>query len=160
MLTHAYKHKATESKSLVPATIPLDPATGYSHANVDAFGGYSSTDIADVRFYCDTSYHGRVIHFKTSNDVIAGMAFDGNQGNNNVNLWTSSSAYLDGHTAALPAQTTDVYTLSNGGLTEFPFWVGGVYHWGIAGEGTRFECDDFSLNTADTLHQIWVRMSA
>ena len=36
----------------------------------------------------------------------------------------------------------------------------GSYHWAIGALDRgqyRWECDDFALNTADTLHQIWFK---
>jgi hypothetical protein len=66
MLTWAYNHIGGESVALESGTIPSDPKSSYSHFNVQDI--YSSVDeISEVRFYCDTSFHSRVVHFKTSN---------------------------------------------------------------------------------------------
>lgn len=43
-------------------------------------------------------------------------------------------------------------------LTNFPFYRGGVGHWGIQGLGTRWECDDYPNGfSSDTLHRVWIR---
>jgi hypothetical protein len=56
-------------------------------------------------------------------------------------------------------------------MTNFPFWLGGTYHWGIKGGSTvgtpspvysRWEVDDFPAFTGNgyqnhTYHQIWIR---
>jgi hypothetical protein len=52
-------------------------------------------------------------------------------------------------------------------FTNFPFWQGGVRHWGIAGaniganpatSGFRWEVDNFPASSANsTIHKVWVR---
>ena len=67
---------------------------------------------------------------------------------------------LSGHSANLPAATTNIFATNQAtpGFTDFPFWKGGVYHWGIAPGFNRFECDDFPGNVnQDTLHRVFVR---
>jgi hypothetical protein len=84
VLTHSYKHAAGDNTALVPETIPSHPDVGYSHANVNDFDGFdNAASIAEVRFYCTTNNHGRVIHFKSYDNTIAQMTFvDGDQTSN------------------------------------------------------------------------------
>ena len=42
-------------------------------------------------------------------------------------------------------------------LTNAIFYVSNTYRWGMKIQGSRWECDDMSFNTADTLHQIWFK---
>jgi len=43
-------------------------------------------------------------------------------------------------------------------MTNFPFFNGGDYHWGIRGAGDRWQVDDQPSNSSkDTIHRIWVR---
>ena len=77
MLTYAYSHIGGQNNALVEGTVPTDPNNGYSHVDVDHFSGWAEADVEDVRFYCHTAAHNRVIHFKTSNSFQAGVAWDG-----------------------------------------------------------------------------------
>jgi hypothetical protein len=111
---------------------------------------------AQLRFYGKTSLHSRVIHFKTTHaNTIAYFK----TGTGSMTGIASSFTALTGHNANLPALTADYYTdQGNIAMTEFPFWLGNNYHWGIKGLGDRWEVDDFANNTSyHTFHQIWVR---
>ncbi|HCH62638.1 MAG TPA: hypothetical protein DFR83_07540, partial [Deltaproteobacteria bacterium] len=115
---------------------------------------------SEVRFYCDTSYHSRVIHFKTSQAAIIQMAFDGTSAAS-VSDWQSFTA-LSGHTGNLPAATNLVQQLTGAvvqtGFTGAPFYVDGGSGWSIRLNGFRWECDDFNAGyNQDTLHQVWFR---
>ena len=155
MLTYAYSHIGGQNNALVEGTIPTDPNNGYSHVNVDHFSGWAEADVEDVRFYCHTAYHSRVIHFKTSNSFQAGAAWDGSTSGNSVGYWTSGYTPLPGHSAHLPGAAN--YVRSNG-LTDHPFFLSSMYHWQIR-SGTRWECDDYANSYQHTtLHQVWVRM--
>ena len=159
MLMYAYNHIGGQNNALVEGTVPTDPNNGYSHVNVNHFTGWAEADIEDVRFYCHTSAHNRVIHFKTSNNFHAGAAWDGSSSGNSAGYWSSGYTGLPGHSAYLPAATTSVYSGSNYGFWNFPFYKGGTYHWGIRGGGSRWECeDDPGSYQRTTLHQVWVRM--
>ena len=64
------------------------------------------------------------------------------------------------HGAHLPAATANLWATNSKtpGFTDFPFWKGDTYHWGIAPSYNRFECDDFPNNNHhNTLHRVWVR---
>jgi len=152
-LVLAYNHVGGENKDLVLG-VPLDPATGYAHFSNAMM---KSLTYGEARFYCTTSGHARVMNFKTTNAGALNYLKTG--GANTVGYWTSGTTKLEGHTAYLPDAALDVYSNQhNYAMTEFPFWTGGVYHWGINGVGNRWECDDFpNNNSKTTLHQIWVR---
>ena len=107
-----------------------------------------------LRFYGKTSFHARIIHFKTTHaNTIAYFK----TGTGNMTGISSSYTALTGHTAYLPASTTNYYTSQgNDAMTNFPFWLAGTYHWGIRGGGSRWEVDDVG-GDYNTFHQIWVK---
>ena len=123
----------------------------FSHIYFDELGADSSL-ASEVRFYCDSGYHSRVIHFKTSQSAIIQMAFDETSAAS-VSDWQSSTA-LSGHTGNLPAATN----LVQPGFTGAPFYVDNGSGRSIRLNGFRWECDDFNWSYSyDTLHQVWFR---
>ncbi|MEW7280954.1 T9SS type A sorting domain-containing protein [Aquimarina sp. 2201CG1-2-11] len=119
----------------------------------------AAIDFEEMRFYAETSGHSRVISFKTNyanavNYVKTGIgSFSGLRGRFNI---------LPGHTANIPGSSLNGFFSSKGdfALTDFPFYVGGTYHWGVRGLGNRWEVDDFGLNNNSTIHRVWVRGDA
>ena len=116
----------------------------------------NSFTFTELRFFARTSAHNRVIHFKTTHAPSISYFKTGSGGISGIN--TNFTA-LSGHTAFIPANAVDTYpNQGNLAMTNFPFWLGGAYHWGIAGTGNRWEVDDFPANFANnTYHQIWIR---
>jgi len=164
MLTYAYNHDADKNDPLNPDTIPLDPSSGYSHVNLNAINGYTVDDVEEVRLYCQTSNHNRIVHFKTSNDVIKGMAFSGSQKDNRASNWNTGFTPLDGHSGNLPAWANGGLTSSSGGLWEVPLYKAYKYDWSVRGQGKRWECDDYysslsDANSHSTVHLVYVRVS-
>ncbi|MFM8443481.1 MAG: fibrinogen-like YCDxxxxGGGW domain-containing protein, partial [Methylococcus sp.] len=140
-LVLAYKHVGGENKDLVLG-VPLDPTSGYAH-----FSNAMMKPLVygEARFYCTTSGHPRVMHFKTKNAGALNYLKTGDA--NAVGYWTSGTTKLAGDTAYLPNATNSVYTKTgNYAMTEFPFWKSGTYHWGIKGRLDRWECDDHPNN--------------
>ena len=153
LLLYAYDHLASENFPLVANQIPTSP-NGYSHTTLQDLG-YGLSDVNDVRFYCHTTGHNRIIHFKTDKPAIQQAVFSG-VGGLGVSDWTSGYTALFSHSGFLPAQTSS--TWGSGDLTEFPFYVSSTYHWAIRAWGYRFECDSpEQIGPQDTLHQIWTR---
>ncbi len=122
----------------------------WGHASNEMF---ASLAVDEVRFYGETDNHERVMHFKTEACVDYFATGDGSC------EAPMPYAALAGHSAQLPLSSYDRYgDEGDYAMTNFPFWISGVYHWGIAGAGTRWEVDDFPgsyLN--DTHHMIWAR---
>jgi len=158
VLIAAYDHQAGTNPDLVPGVIPESPTKGFSHVWPGTDLGLTASDIAEVRFYCHTRNHDRVIHFSVNNDWIKTAILTGSGSGNDVSYWNSGTTKLEGHTGILPDATDNVHfgTLLIG---EFPF-IGSSYHWSIRGEGSRWECDELA-NPAnvDTLHQIWIKLA-
>lgn len=112
--------------------------------------------VSDIRFYGISSGHSRIMHFTTS---LAGCISYFQTGSGDCVGIETSHTELGDHTANLPDAVAN-YFINQGDLamTEFPFWLGGTYHWGIRGEGLRWEVDDYPNNSSlSTYHQIWVR---
>ena len=151
-LVLSYNHMGGTNPSLASGTRPLDPNNGFSH--------YSPSQLAqavfsEVRFYCRTSLHSRILHFKTSN--ANAISYLKAAGGNDASYWNMGFTTLTGHTANLPAAATDVFNVTDLPMTSFPFFKLSNYHWGIGALG-RWECDDFPSDaSATTLHQVWIR---
>lgn len=177
MLLYSYNHRAGNSDSLQGNTIPINPNDSYSHFLLNSLPGYLVTDVESVRFYCTTTGHDRVIHFKSDHPYITSVAFDGNRaiGRNSNAVWNDEVCYtvpLEGHTANLPGSIninhfTTAFDLPDAGFHLFPFWRGELHHWAIRSvhfASPRFECDDYLGNgppgfqSTDTLHNVWVKM--
>ena len=122
----------------------------------------NSISFTNLRFYCATSGHGRVMHFQTAHGSTISYF---KTGTGSASGLASNYTTLGGHSANLPGSITNVFsdqgTLA---MTNFPFYNGGNYHWGMgaAGSSPRWECDDH-LNTNgqhddfNTLHRVWVK---
>lgn len=111
-------------------------------------------DFTELRFYCKTNGHSRVMHFKTS---LSGIISYLKTGTGSFSGISSNYTALTGHTANLPGSTLNFYTnQGNGAMTSFPFWLHSNYHW-ATGTGNRFECDDSAGSGKNTYHQIWIR---
>ncbi len=154
-LVLAYLHPANTNNPLQIGVRPVAP-DGFSHYSTVQMQRLAA--FTEARFFCQTSGHPRLLHFKTANSEVLGYLRTGN-GTTNPNAWTAGFTALAGHSANLPAATTN--TAGDQGdlaMTEHPFYRGYTYHWTIRGGGGRWECDDYpngSQNT--TLHQVWVR---
>ena len=161
----AYAHAGGENDPLVYGTIPTDPVGGYSHQHLTDMAGFTSADVAEVRLYCKTSGHDRVMHFKTSNSVVLNGAFTGILSGSSPGVWNDGFTALDGHMANLPAAAAQSHS---SGFTGFhPFWKNTKYHWSVqfsdiwtGTTSSRWECDDYhqyGSHHLTTLHQVWVR---
>jgi len=128
----------------------------WGHINGGTSGGTGSFGTVNmVRWFGQTSAHGRTIHFQNNNTNTISYCNTGSGNNDGIGSGFTS---LSGHNANLPAATNTVGT----GWTSFAFYQGGVYHWGIKG-GDRWEVDDITgaIGYAnDTLHRVWVRYSS
>ena len=134
----------------------------YSHLHLADLGyGGNFTDVEEVRFFCNTSAHSRVMHFKTSDSHVREVAFTGDhRGLNSASRWNTGWTALDGHSAYLPAATTNAVFVQSNGFIDHPFYYPYKYHWLIRGHN-RWECDDYPRGYQHTTrHQVWVRQSA
>jgi hypothetical protein len=153
-LVLAYNHPGGQNNALVLG-VPLAPDTGYAHfsnALMKQLAPYT-----EARFYCTTSAHSRVLSFKTRNAGALNYIKSGS--GNSPSYWTSGVIKLAGHSAYLPVATNNANSgTGNSAMTQFPFFRTATYHWGVRGEGHRWECDDYANSASNTtLHQVWVR---
>ncbi|CAL6317649.1 unnamed protein product [Bathycoccus prasinos] len=153
ILLLAYEHKAGENNAFVSKTAPSSPTEGYSHIWLEDLG-LAASDVDSVKFYCKTSAHSRVMHFSSSMDWVKNAIVTGTYADNQVSYRTSGTTKFSDHTANLPDATK---TAAYNDLTNSIFYLSNTYHWGMKIQGSRWECDDFARNTADTLHQIWFK---
>src|SRR4051812_3467524 len=122
-LMAAYNHTGGELALRVPSKLPVSPF-GYSHANLADFS-ISSSNIESLRFYCQTSFHSRKIHFTNNSPNVKLSAITG-AGAFSTGDWRTPpvgglySAPLPDHTAALPASTASVMGPS---LFDLPFYL-------------------------------------
>jgi hypothetical protein len=155
LLTLAYNHDASDDTPVMNYGIaPTSPFTGYSHINTRDVGIFSSPEIDEVRFYCETSQHDRILHFKTSNRLAIRASIDGSTRKNEVSQWDSGFTALDGHSAYLPDQVDAVGSIEvDNGLLFEPFFKTESYYWNIGYVNSenghhRFECDNFDTDTS------------
>jgi hypothetical protein len=152
-LVVAYNHVGgtNPARSNAVPTSPTGSLSGALPGNL----GFTTSTFADVRFYCHTSAHARVIHFKTQNAQVKQQMVTGSWAVS-ASSWNSGYTALAGHSANLPGATSSVHG-SGDVMGDFPFYVSSTYHWAINGSG-RWECDDYPNGSQHTTrHQIWVR---
>jgi hypothetical protein len=138
-------------------------AGSWGHAVPTLLGRLPFTE---MMFYGRTNSHNRALLFKTSHSGTISYAKTGSGSMVGLN---SSFTPMIGHNAFLPTASTSCgstspvqfdYYANNGtqALTEFPFYQGGCWHWGIRGLDARWEVDDFSNSAIyNTIHRIYVR---
>lgn len=116
--------------------------------------GFTNLKAKELRWYAETTGHNRIIHFSSS----LGLSYAETGTGNFVGVATSNTK-LSGHTANIPDAVTSVYgNQGDYALTNFPFWRGATYHWGIKGNGSRWEVDDYPGNfSRATIHRVWAR---
>lgn len=172
MLLYSYKHLSGENEPVNGNTIPLDPVNGYSHFHLNQLPGYAASAIESVRFFCRTSGHDRVMHFKNAHPVASTIAYSGDSSANYPDVWNDDVCYvsdLPGHTAFLPKSTNYGFVSTSDGFLYFPFFQTGypAFHWAIASshlDAARYECDDFlgdslpEVQSTNTTHNVWVKM--
>ena len=127
--------------------------TRWGHAGNAAMSQFTGN--IELRFFGQTSGHTRTLHFRTP------------QGDDYVRTGTGQIATglatnftsLGGNNAFLPATTNGGFqNQGDSALTNFPFFQGATRHWGIRGQGTRWEVDDFANSSVfNTIHRVWVR---
>ncbi len=88
LLFFAYNHSAGSNNALVSGVVPTSPESGYSHVDLATVGLTPSGD-DQLRFYCQSSAHTRVVHFVTSTAKEKhAIAFSGSQYLNSVSQCT------------------------------------------------------------------------
>lgn len=128
----------------------------WGHVSNALFAGLGADE---MRFFARTSFHDRVMHFRSSHANT--LAYFASGKGSALGLGDDFTAYSD-HTSELPANQNNGFSnQGNAAQTNFPFYKVGDNHWGIRGRGFRWEVDDFSSREQpSTEHRSWVRSSA
>jgi hypothetical protein len=128
-------------------------ATTWGHVSNSYLNNYT---FSELRFYGSTNFHNRIIHFKTTH---TGSINYFKTGSGSASGIQTGFTPLSGHTAFLPGSSASFFTGQGDlAMTNFPFWLGSTYHWGIKGHNLRWEVDDFNSGSSyHTYHQIWIR---
>lgn len=111
----------------------------------------------EIRFYGNTSAHGRIMHFKTWAKSLQDYMTTGN-GSISLPAFRFSNKKLPGHTATLPdaANFTSV-DKGNYSLTATPF-SSTTAKWSLADPNNGgWRMDDVLPTDVNTIHQVWVR---
>lgn len=165
MLILNYLHQGGTNPSTSPLTNSL-PVLGTSNLGDDEsvaadYWGHASNSLAatmtysELRFYCASSGHARVVSFKSSHAQSIDYV---NTGVGRMLGIQSSFTPFPDHTANLPGAATGFgLNYGNDALIRGPFATSGTYHW-LIGALSRWECDDYPASAANhTLHRVWVR---
>ena len=160
-----YLHQGGTNPTLNVRTTDL-PLIGSSVLGTDesgtTFWGHAAPsvltqfNVSEVRFYGRTSGHSRIVHFKTSLSNVISYIKSGSGTMSGIN---GSFTTLSSHSANIPGNATSTYNnQGNLALTNFPYWRNGRHHWGIKGDNTRWEVDDYTGNfSQNTLHRVFIR---
>lgn len=146
-------------------SLPLQGSTtlGVDEQGTSYWGHVSNSYLSrftftELRFFGKTSGHSRILDFKTSHTNTISYFITGSGSMTGFNY-----TLLASHSANIPRGTLTYYSdQGNSAMMNFPFFVGGTYHWGIKGGTSRWEMDDYPVNVGTgyqnhTLHQIWIR---
>jgi hypothetical protein len=168
VLNYLHRGSTDPALSVRTNTLPLLGSTALGtdeSANTTTWGHTAPAYLnqftfSELRFYGVTTAHSRVIHFKTTHANTINYFRTGTGSMTGIN--TSFTA-LTLHSAFLPNSAANYFTNEQTlAMTNFPFWLGGTYHWGIKGHNYRWEVDDFPAGVGtgfqfNTYHQIWIR---
>ncbi|WMW77966.1 fibrinogen-like YCDxxxxGGGW domain-containing protein [Flavobacterium sp. 20NA77.7] len=143
--------------STVLGTDESGSTTTWGHTSPTYLNAFSFTEL---RFYGATSGHSRIVHFKTTHANTISYFRTGSGSMSGIN---SSYSALVSHSAYIPnSAVSNFANEGNLAMTNFPFWLGANYHWGIKGQDYRWEVDDYAASIGNgyqfhTYNQIWIR---
>lgn len=135
--------------------------------HVDNISQYGNWEVDAVRLEAETSNHSRKINYYSKNQSVIDSVVDNSADVGHSELKSSIEKYPD-HTSFLPdnmAADNDNQTNGNSNRIfgfEFPMFGDGSdgtrVHWAMAGNGSRWEVDDFPSGPGQTtIHRVWVR---
>ena len=129
----------------------------------------------EVRFYGESSNHGRILHFKSTNKTDhVDRTVNGGGG-----TWTTllnppgvpgvlaaTTIPLTGHTANLPTTADNFNLATNGGdfdavfpMAQVQWFQGGGDSYLVARSGNRWDMDESGTTFLhDSIHRMWLRM--
>lgn len=116
---------------------PMVPTSSNAHILAQALGKTVS-DIESVKFFCNTTNHERILHFRTANEKIRNAMVNGvyDPGCSYSCMptpeFSTGFTLLQGHTARLPATTTRSHNTATG-KTDFGLYF--PFYWSTSGCG-------------------------
>lgn len=141
-------------------TLGIDESTNTSTWGHTAPSYLNAFTFSELRFYGITSGHNRIVHFKTSHANTISYFRTGSGSMSGIN---SNYSALVSHSSYIPnSAVSNFANEGNLAMTNFPFWLGANYHWGIRGQDYRWEVDDYAASIGNgyqfnTYNQIWIR---
>lgn len=138
---------------------PYDPTSCWSHLYLKSFSNAVMRTAAEVRLYCTSSNHDRIMHFKTSNQGVLGLAKRGVSQWNQASWWTQGATPLQ--TCRPPACTTHHFWRSAGNCSKCACRSDGMprYPNGIEYIATETPADNCSKGTPGILDPLAPRCS-
>ncbi len=147
---------------------PLTPAfptslTAQSHVTHLDNLGFVADDISEVRLFCTSSGHSRVVHFRTTNNEVLTSVLSGTSLPQDPSIWKSYTMLYDDHGGVLPMDTDYVgFTFADPAQLfgwDFPFYRDSGYEWSTGADGYHWHCDDLVQSSTDTVHRVFFRKS-
>ncbi|MCT7639759.1 fibrinogen-like YCDxxxxGGGW domain-containing protein [Aliarcobacter butzleri] len=116
----------------------------------------SKIDFKETQWYCKTSNHNRVIHFKNNSEQLNNYIKTG-IGTLDITLFKNKITLLNKYfNAYLPYQTIASHSnKGNNTLLDHLFYYNNTYHFNV-GIMNTWLCDDVDVNS-NTFHQVFVR---
>ena len=166
VLNYLHKGGTNPDLNVMETTLPIKrgDTLGDDESNSSSWGHASNSLMSILPFqetmwYCKTSAHDRVIHFKNDSPAVIEYFRTGTSNGSAADYRASTELPLS-HDAILPHQTRHAYRgYGDRAMTETPLFSAGEAHWGLMMEGNRWECDGYYSGSPanDTYHQILVR---
>jgi len=152
----AYHNEIGETNGINPGSdFPLSVYDLTHVDNIQQFG-FSSSDITEVRLYCDASSHNRVLNYKTTNINVINSIYD-NSVIVGCNDLKGSVTHLSGHSSNLPEACTGQMNLAGSYIFGYREPMRSVsYNWLLSGSGYVWGCDDISSDQ-ETNHKVFFR---
>ncbi len=142
------------------ATLGTDESassTKWGHSNAALM---ATIPFSELRLYCSTSRHGRVVHFKTSLAAVISYLKSG-VGTTPFSSIATNYTALSGHSANLPSSANGFGSdQGDYAITDHMFYTSSVNYWHIGVSNNNYWlCDDdgSSGSTYNTIHRAWVR---
>ena len=142
-----YLHQGGTNPQLNPmeGVLPIKQgeSLGQDESETQAWGHASNALMAmspfqETMWFCKTSAHERVVHFKNSSIAI-NEYFRTGQGNGGAAEYKASTELPLARDAKLPQDTRHAYSgYGDKAMTETPLFIAAEAHWGMRMEGNRW----------------------
>ncbi|MCK4815312.1 hypothetical protein KA005_06045 [bacterium] len=163
VLNYNHLNGTNPATNIRNSDLPLQGSTslGVDESGTQFWGHASNSMLSELvysefRFYCISSQHSRILHFKTSH---AGTISYFNTGIGTCSGIQASFTGLSGHTGILPASASLFWSnRGDNAMLFIPFYYPSNALWAIKYSNAYWEADSFNaIYNFDTFHQIWIR---